>query len=221
MRVLLLLFFPLLSFAQDSKIRFILSFNEQEIELGKSYSFENREIVLENLKFYISNLVLISNNKIVFQDSLPARLIDIENKNSLSINLSNSQKFDKIVFNLGIDSLTNVSGVLGGDLDPTNGMYWTWQSGYINFKLEGKDPLCKSRHQKFQYHLGGYAAPFNSLQQLSLKLDKKSTRAEIRLPIDMLLKAAKPEIQSEIMSPGSRSVELSSVIKNLFVVKSW
>jgi hypothetical protein len=221
MRVLLLLFFPLLSFAQESKIRFILSFNEQEIELGKSYPFENREIVLENLKFYISNLVLLSNNKIVSQDSLPARLIDIENKNSLSINLSNSQKFDKIVFNLGIDSLTNVSGVLGGDLDPTNGMYWTWQSGYINFKLEGKDPLCKSRHQKFQYHLGGYAAPFNSLQQLSLNLDKKSTRAEIRMPIDLFLKAAKPQNQSEIMSPGSRAVELSAILKQLFVVKSW
>ena len=221
MKALLILFFPFVIFAQESQIRFKLTFNEQEIDIGKSYLFENRDVNIDNLKFYISNLKIIRKNKIVFQDSLPARLIDIENKNSLSINVKNRLKFDKIVFNLGIDSLTNVSGALGGDLDPTNGMYWTWQSGYINFKLEGKDPLCKSRHQKFQYHLGGYAAPYNSLQQISLNLDKKSTRAEIRLPIDTFLKAVNPQNQSEIMSPGSRAVELSAILKQLFVVKSW
>lgn len=220
MRLLLILLFPLVTFAQESQIRFKLTFNAHEIEIGKSYLFENRKIVLENLKFYISNLVLLSNNKIVFQDSLPARLIDIENKNSLSINVKNGLKFDKIVFNLGIDSITNVSGALGGDLDPTKGMYWTWQSGYINFKLEGKDPLCKSRHQKFQYHLGGYAHPFSSLRKVELKLSRKTFNTIIKLPVEKFLKEAKPEIQSEIMSPGYRSVELSSVIKNLFFVKS-
>jgi hypothetical protein len=221
MKALLILFFPFVIFAQESQIRFKLSFNDQEIEIGKTYLFENRDVNIDNLKFYISNLQIIAKNKIVFQDSLPARLIDIENKSSLSINLKQKKKFDKIVFNLGIDSLINVSGAYGGDLDPTNGMYWTWQSGYINFKLEGTDPLCKSRHQKFQYHLGGYAAPYNSLQQISLILDKKSTRAEIRLPIDQFLKAANPQNQSEIMSPGSRAVELSAILKQLFVVKSW
>jgi hypothetical protein len=221
MKALLILFFPFVIFAQESQIRFKLTFKEQEIEIGKSYLFENRDVNIDNLKFYISNLKIIRKNKIVFQDSLPARLIDIENKSSLSINLKHKKKFDKIIFNLGIDSLINVSGAYGGDLDPTNGMYWTWQSGYINFKLEGTDPLCKSRHQKFQYHLGGYAAPYNSLQHISLNLDKKSTRAEIRLPIDMFLKAVNPQNQSEIMSPGSRAVELSAILKQLFVVKTW
>ncbi len=220
MRLLLILLFPIVTFAQESQIRFKPTFNAHEIETGKSYPFEKRSISIENLKFYISNLVIILNDKIVFQDSLPARLIDIENKNSLSINVKNGLKFDKIVFNLGIDSITNVSGAFGGDLDPTKGMFWTWQSGYINFKLEGKDPLCKSRHQKFQYHLGGYAAPYNSLQLISLNLDKKSTRAEIRLPIDKFLKAVNPQNQSEIMSPSSRTVELSAILKQLFVVKS-
>jgi hypothetical protein len=221
MKALLILFFPFVIFAQESQIQFKLTFKEQEIEIGKSYLFENRDVNIDNLKFYISNLKIIRKNKIVFQDSLTARLVDIENKSSLSINVKNGLKFDKIVFNLGIDSITNVSGALGGDLDPTKGMYWTWQSGYINFKLEGKDPHCKSRHQKFQYHLGGYAAPYNSLQQISLNLDKKSTIAEIRLPIDLFLKAANPQNQSEIMSPGSRAVELSAILKQLFVVKSW
>ncbi len=221
MKALLILFFPFVIFAQESQIRFKLTFKEQEIEIGKSYLFENRDVNIDNLKFYISNLKIIRKNKIVFQDSLPARLVDIENKSSLSINLKHKKKFGQIVFNLGIDSLSNVSGAYGGDLDPTNGMYWTWQSGYINFKLEGTDPLCKSRHQKFQYHLGGYAAPYNSLQQISLHLDKKSTRAEIRLPIDTFLKAVNPQNQSEIMSPGSRAVELSAILKQLFVVKSW
>ena len=39
---------------------------------------------------------------------------------------------------LGVDSVLNYNGVHEGALDPINGMYWTWQTGYIHCKLEGK-----------------------------------------------------------------------------------
>lgn len=220
MRLLLIFLFPSCLFAQASQIGFSITLGDTVLEPGKNYFFENRSISIENLKFYISDLVLFRKNKIVFEDPKKVRLIDIENINSLTIQLKRCAKFDKIVFYLGIDSLINVSGALGEDLDPTNGMYWTWQSGYINFKLEGKDPLCKSRHQKFQYHLGGYAYPFSTLQQINLKLKNPSESAEIKLAIDDFLKAAKPEIQPEIMSPGLRAVELTKILKQLFKVKS-
>jgi hypothetical protein len=220
MKLILMLLFPLISFAQDYSIQFSMCLNDNEIELGKNYNIDSNEIKIENLKFYISNLRFYNNNKLVYKDSAIARLLDLEKLESLKIKVNKLRKFDRIVFNLGIDSLTNVSGALGGDLDPTKGMYWTWQSGYINFKLEGTDPRCKSRNHRFQYHLGGYAAPFNSLQEISLNLDKKSTKAEIILPIDKFLKEANPENQSEIMSPSNRAVELSAILKQLFVIKS-
>ena len=60
----------------------------------------------------------------------------------------------RIYFQIGIDSLTNVSGDLDGDLDPALGMYWAWNSGYINMKLEGKSSSCKSVKKEFQFHIG-------------------------------------------------------------------
>jgi len=101
MRLLLIFLFPACLFAQASHIRFSITFNDSVLEPGKSYVFENRNISIENLKFYLSNLALLSKNKIFFEDSVKARLIDIGNNNSLIINLKGSPKFDKIVFNLG------------------------------------------------------------------------------------------------------------------------
>lgn len=219
MRLILMLLFPLISCAQDYSVRFSLCINNQEIELGKNYSIDENEIKIENLKFYISSLAFYNKNKLVYKDSILARLIDLENRESLNLKFDKIKKIDRIVFNLGIDSLINVSGALGGDLDPTNGMYWTWQSGYINFKLEGTDPRCKSRHHRFQYHLGGYAYPFATIQQVELKTNKKVNKSQIILPIEKFLKASKPENLSEIMSPGSRAVELSAILKQLFSVK--
>jgi hypothetical protein len=74
-------------------------------------------------------------------------LIDFDenDSNALCLEIPDDIEFDAIQFNLGLDSLTNVSGALGGDLDPTKGMYWTWQNGYVNFKLQGSfRPLQQS-----------------------------------------------------------------------------
>ena len=78
-------------------------------------------------------------------------------------------RFNTIAFNLGIDSITNVSGAQGGDLDPTKGMYWAWQSGFINIKLQGTSNSCPPPKNEFEFHLGGYQYPFNSLQTIILK----------------------------------------------------
>jgi hypothetical protein len=80
--------------------------------------------------------------------------------------------FDEIQFSIGIDSLTNVSGAMGGDLDPVNGMYWSWQSGYINFKVEGNSEKSGAVHKDFQFHIGGYLKPFETLQTVILPLKR-------------------------------------------------
>jgi hypothetical protein len=220
MRLILMLLFPFISCAQDYSIRFSMCINSHEIELGKTYSIEENEIKIENLKFYISNISLYQKNKLVYKDSVLARLIDLENRESLNLKFDNIIKFDRIVFNLGIDSLTNVSGALAGDLDPTKGMYWTWQSGYINFKLEGTDPRCKNRHHRFQYHLGGYAYPFATIQEIDLKINKKVNKSLIILPIEKFLNVANPEKKSEIMSPSKEAVDLSNLLGDLFEIRS-
>jgi hypothetical protein len=62
----------------------------------------------------------------------------------------------QIRFLLGVDSLANVSGAQTGALDPLNDMFWTWNSGYIFFKLEGESPQSGADLHRIEHHLGGF-----------------------------------------------------------------
>jgi hypothetical protein len=52
---------------------------------------------------------------------------------------------------MGVDSARNVSGAQEGALDPANGMFWSWTSGYIMIKAEGLSP--QGAGGSFTYHL--------------------------------------------------------------------
>jgi hypothetical protein len=42
--------------------------------------------------------------------------------------------YNRLSFVIGVDSARNVSGAQTGALDPANGMFWTWNTGYIMAK---------------------------------------------------------------------------------------
>ncbi len=54
----------------------------------------------------------------------------------------------------GVDSLRSTSGAQTGALSPSNGMFWSWNSGYIMVKAEGTAPT--SSDGTFVFHLGGF-----------------------------------------------------------------
>lgn len=177
----------------------------------------NDSLRIDVLRFYISGIRFYSHDTLVATDSL-YHLVDMEHPVSLRIacTFSHPLIFDRVKFNIGVDSLTNVSGVSGGDLDPTRGMYWAWQSGYINFKLEGYSPLCKTRHQKFQYHLGGYIAPWATLQQVEMHSPAGSNELQLEMHLDTFFNALDFSTCSEVMSPGEQALKLSAQLPSLF-----
>ncbi|MCB0479666.1 MAG: hypothetical protein KDC84_15975, partial [Crocinitomicaceae bacterium] len=122
---------------------------------NESQYFGKDSIQISEFRFYVSNLVF-EREGTGFMEQESFHLVDIFGQNNFDVNFPPFFKFDTLEFYLGIDSITNVAGVMGGDLDPTKGMYWTWQSGYINLKLEGKSPKSPTSKNEFQYHLGGY-----------------------------------------------------------------
>lgn len=218
----LFIFFSKL-YSQDANntINFDASFNENKLELNK-YILLNKSdsIFIETIKFYISNIKLAIDDSIIFQEPNSYHLIDFENisTKTISLNYPKNIIFNKIIFKLGIDSATNVSGALGGDLDPTKGMYWTWQNGYINFKLEGKSNICQSRNNEFQYHLGGYVYPNNAIQEITLNI-KNINSLNININLDNLLPYLHLSSKNHIMSPSLESVKLSKIIANSFEIK--
>lgn len=97
-------------------------------------------------------------------------------------------------------------------------MYWTWQSGYINAKLEGKSNLVNTPTHAFAFHLGGYLNPFQTLQTISIPCttkDKLTIFDDFNNLYDCKFNANKPsdvaqrrgsatfaKLLGELLSPG-------------------
>lgn len=212
------------TFAQANNIQITISplYGALPISLADS-SFELNDssaLRIDVLKFYISGFRFLKSNTIVLDTPGLYHLVDASRPESLNFDISASQQidFDRIVFNLGIDSVANVSGAFGGALDPTNGMYWTWQSGYINFKLEGSSRNSPARNNEFEFHLGGYQQPYASLQLVSLPT-KSSLQINIEIDVKEILDNIDLTVQHHLMSPGSEAVTLSQLVARTMRIK--
>jgi hypothetical protein len=208
-------------FSQSAScIKFNPSFGAARLSADSVYHLNvSDSIQITSLRFYVSNMELLDNNKSVWKDAVQFHLMDAFNEKTLSVTIPSNINYSKLKFNFGIDSTTNVSGAMGGDLDPTKGMYWTWQSGYINFKLEGTSNICKTRHNEFQFHLGGYQHPFNSLQTVFIEITSTST-IEINIDLLKIFQQINLTQQHHIMSPGQEAMDFSEkVIQSLRIKK--
>lgn len=219
--VLLFLCINLTAFSQSKAIQFYVTptFGNVVLHLADS-SFkmnDSANLQIDLLKFYISNIQFLKNEKVVLQEKNSFHLIDAADEKTFSISIDNKQNivYDELKFNLGIDSATNVSGAMGGDLDPTKGMYWTWQSGYINFKLEGKSSTCKTRNNEFAFHLGGYQKPIYALQTLSFKI-KNADSINLKIEVQEFLKQIDLAKQNHIMSPSVETKLLLKIVASFF-----
>lgn len=191
------------------------------MRLDSNYSIESgRFISFQTLKFYISNIRFFQDGLLVYTEKNSFHLIDFEDINTkiISLDKADYKNFNQVKFDLGIDSTTNVSGAFGGDLDPTKGMYWTWQSGYINCKMEGKFTDFKKNTNDFEFHLGGYQHPFKSIQTVELMLNDKS---DIHIFIDLanFAKGINLSNQKRIMSPCTEAVNISRQLAKCFLVR--
>ncbi|MDZ4667333.1 MAG: MbnP family protein [bacterium] len=220
----LLLSFGLNGFCQQSekvKIGVLVNFANQPIVLHDSnYVLKDGSFVkFEILKFYLSNLQLLLNNKVIYAEPNSYHLIDcaVLSSQNIFLGLSQNIAFDAVKFNLGIDSLTNVSGAMGGNLDPVNGMYWTWQSGYINAKIEGSCLLSPEEKKEFEFHLGGYQNPFNPLQ--TIELNTTSSNFNIALSLDAFFANIDLAKQKNIMLPSIDAVTLSKRLSKCFSIQ--
>jgi hypothetical protein len=211
------------AFSQDARkvsITFLPEMNREIIVLNKEIHIisSNEELNITKLKFYVSHLSFYKDEQLVWQDNELAHLMDVENDMSIKLTIKKDIDFNTIKFGLGIDSVTNVSGALDGDLDPLKGMYWTWQSGYVNFKMEGTSTAIRSESQRFEYHLGGYSAENNTYKTIDLTVGNSET---INIAIDFykFLSDFNVVTHLNVMSPGKVAVDLSKILASCFSIR--
>jgi hypothetical protein len=112
--------------------------------------------------------------------------------------------------------LTNDAGVGDKALDPLNGMYWTWNTGYINFKLEGKSSLSGNSNQNFTFHLGGFLNDNLAYQEIDFPISKNKRNYNVTLDLLEVLKSLDLEKNHTLMSEGTEAKWTSKIIAQLF-----
>lgn len=196
-----------------------LKFGEQNLELGKKYVSKNSDTLsIDLFKFYLSNIQIQFTDKTLVNENNSYHLVDIESPNSLRIPIckTTNKTIESVIFSIGIDSLTNVSGALAGDLDPTKGMYWAWQSGYINMKMEGRSSSCKTRKNEFQFHIGGYLKPNYAMRKVILQSSSVVSNLDILVDVSELFSKISLSETNSIMIPGKLAMEIADFSSNMF-----
>jgi hypothetical protein len=192
------LFLPYLLFSQSSKtnsleINWMHTIDSQQLTLDTVLYKNNlsQSFHITKFKYYISNITLEkeSGNP---NKSKEVFLINEEEASSKKISISKIKngEYSYINFILGVDSLRNCFGAQSGALDPIQAMFWTWNTGYIFLKLEGKSSSSTAPGKIFEYHIGGYKEPVNSIQSIRLKLNKplvfsKTTHHTISIDVNL------------------------------------
>ncbi len=183
-------------------------------------------LYLDLLRFYLSSVELRGADAI-FQEKNSNHLIDIAVNGTPVIVLKNvpAARYDSLYFLVGTDSLTNISGALGGDLDPTNGMYWAWNTGYINVKIEGRSSSCNTRKQAFEFHIGGYLPPHQTARKVVLPLKNGSVRAGevtrivVRLDLGKFFSRLDLAATNSMMIPSAKAALLADYFQQVFEIK--
>lgn len=194
--------------------------NERLLLKSEAHQFQEKKITFTRLRYYITNIELYLGEASVWKEKNSHHLINQEQMETTTIALDIPEKlaYDKIKYQLGVDSLTNVSGAMGGDLDPTKGMYWAWNSGYINFKLEGVYADCPTRKNKFQFHIGGYAGNLASVQNIEHQA-KQEERLIVKVEVDQFLKRRNLAEEHSLMSPSTKAVEFAEQAALIFKIE--
>ena len=203
-------------------LNFRLKYYKLPFEVNKKYVSSKKDtLTVETFKCYISNIQIQYVDQSVFTQKDSYHLLDSDNPDSFRIPVTknNNKLISKITFNIGLDSLTNTAGAMAGDLDPINGMYWAWQSGYINMKIEGKSSSCKTRKNEFQFHIGGYLSPYYAMRKVALTYDKKATQIDIGIDLYNFFANIKLAKTNSIMIPGTLAMEIADYSKSLFFIE--
>jgi hypothetical protein len=181
---------------------------------------------ISTLKFYASIFEAENSSTLSKTSETESyHLVDLTNPASQQFTIKlKTGVYDRLNFIVGVDSIRNVSGAQTGALDPVNGMFWTWNTGYIFAKLEGKSPASTAPFQMFTYHIGGFKTGENAIRKISLpalieigKTNEIIINADIERWFDGV-NTISIASKASIMSPGGPALLIADNYASMFSV---
>ena len=214
------------------RITFINTANGKPVVLRDSINSNafGEQYSISKLKYYISNILIPGSEQLPEND--PYHLLNAaEANNNFELSLK-AGNYKTIQFLLGVDSIRNCTGAQTGGLDPMNDMFWTWNSGYVMFKLEGTSSSSTADLQRIEHHIGGYKGDNNVATLIHLNFpatqllqieEGGTTLLTIETNLDNYWKSTAEIKISETplcMSTGELAKKMASNFPGLFSVKS-
>jgi hypothetical protein len=205
-------------------LHFINTANGKPVSKGDAmyYNAAGDDYTVTKLKYYVSLFRLDGKDTGIEE---PYYLIDEGRRNKISIPVP-AGEYRSLQFLLGIDSMRHCSGAQSGDLDPLMDMFWTWNSGYVIFKLEGYSSRSIKEGGRLEHHIGGYKAGNAVSTEIDLAFENKliiNEGEQKEITMEMNLDKywnSSVDISTADMAiitkPGSEAVRISKNFRNLF-----
>ncbi|EAY29282.1 MbnP family protein [Microscilla marina] len=169
-------------------LRFTNEFAGQPLQLNKTYTtLLNDEVEFTTFNYYISNIQLKKADGSVWVQPESYHLLKVTDANAGVVPISLTDvpqgQYAELIFSVGVDAVRNSSGAQEGALDPINGMFWTWKTGYMFLRSEGFYIQNEQKQGAFVYHTGDNTA----YQTVTLALNNvtlNTTNSEWKLKAD-------------------------------------
>lgn len=137
------------------------SFGNEELVLntGSYKNAQNEQITITEFNYWITNIKLVRTDGSEYVEPESYRLLWGNKLSSHHFHVANvpAGTYKAVKFMIGVDVPRNTTGAQTGDLDPVNckGMYWDWNTGYIQAKMEGTSEQSSAADKRIMYHIGG------------------------------------------------------------------
>ena len=184
-----------------------VTLGDAKVVLGEwQKSDSNVSIRIDNLRWYVS---LPPAGK----KGSKAWLLDLADSSSLDQQMSRPVN-NKISLLFGVDSAIQVGGVGTGALDPLRGMYWTWQTGYVQWKMEGAIRV-DGVESPLELHLGGFDGATKAQAMLSDYLVYPTTNSVIaQWDLSPFIAQILDQKKYGVMSPSPIARDYCRIIAN-------
>ncbi len=205
----------------------------------KTYTNASGEdFTISSFNYFVSNISLKKSDgtELKFADKYFLVKESVEDSKTITLSDVPAGDYTSVSFMVGVDSAKSVSDVSQrlGVLDPasygTDNMYWSWNSGYIFFKMEGTSSKSAAANKGYKFHIGGFggmsAKTANNLRSVTLTMAdlakvRKNIAPEIHLAIDaqkVFKSTLKIADKNEIMNP-TLGTAVANNYKDMFAVE--
>ncbi|AQG79809.1 MbnP family protein [Spirosoma montaniterrae] len=185
---------------------------DQKLVLGTTpyKNWAGEDFTVTTFNYFVSNIKLKKDDGTVVAIPNQYFLIRQADAKSQVVQLKDvpSGNYSEVSFAVGVDSVKSLAPITErtGALDVTSygddGMYWSWNSGYIFMKFEGVSSVAPVRtdgRRLFQLHVGGFGGGFNgaartanNLRTVTLPIAQKATvRGNIAPTVHVLVDVKK------------------------------